>query len=64
MKNNSTITFGVLCIYIASLVGWTIAKVGMIPECTPEPYTWELPFVMFIFTSVPALLGYFVGMDK
>ena len=61
MKNGSVVAFGILCIYIALLVGMTIESIGDIPECSP--YTWELPITMFIFVITPAILGFLVGID-
>ena len=61
MKNGSVMVFGILCIYIALLVGMTIESIGDIPEC--KPYTWRLPFNMFIFLITPAILGVLIGLD-
>jgi len=61
MKNGSVAVFGILCIYIALLVGMTIESVGDMPDC--EPYTWKLPITMFVFLVMPAILGFLVGLD-
>jgi hypothetical protein len=60
--NRYTLTLAALVGWTSFLIGHCIASVGQTPEC--RPFAWTLPITMFVFVSIPAVLGFILGRES
>lgn len=61
LKNYAVLIIGLAA--IAFLVGTQAGRVGEMPEVSDEPYTWTLPFQVFLLLGSIFVLGLTAGWD-
>ena len=44
-------------VYITGMTVWAMSSVGYVSETCGDPFTWQLPFSMFVILLFPFLLG-------
>lgn len=49
-------------VYVIWITVSAASMVGQMPEVPKEPYTWELPFKVFVVLVTPLLVGFLGGI--
>lgn len=54
----------ILIAYLTMLMAQAIGMVGEFRYCNDAPLNWEFPLLFLLMVSFPAILGYFIGLDR
>lgn len=52
-----------LGLYIGLVTGGALFSVGQIPECSKDPYGWQLVLTVFLMMAAPAYMGWSIGKE-